>query len=287
MSFDDWKVSLEPKVQGSWNLHQLLPKGMDFFILLSSICGIVGKEGQANYAAGNTYMDALAHHRTRSGEKAASVALGMMEDEGMLAENFDLMAKIRAAGTWMPVLPKELHALLDHFCDPALPVLSPLKCHVVIGIETPVNLRAKGLEPSSWMHQPIGRHFFQLPGTTDSSTSISAVAEKKAVDFPALFASVGSLAEAAGIVTRALVEKLAKSLSIAKEEIDATEPMHRYGIDSLMAVELRNWFASKMNADVAVFEILGESTFVAVGSVVAGRSSFRQAEWDAGEAVCG
>lgn len=122
---------------------------MDFFILLSSLCGIVGKEGRANYAAGNTYMDALAHHRTDTGEKAASIALGMMEDADMLAENADLMAKMRAAGIWMPILPKELHALFDHFCNPALPVLAPLRYHAVIGIETPANLRAKGLEPSS------------------------------------------------------------------------------------------------------------------------------------------
>ena len=60
MTFEDWKASVDPKVRGSWNLHTNLPKGMDFFILLSSLCGIVGKETTANYDAGNSCMDALA-----------------------------------------------------------------------------------------------------------------------------------------------------------------------------------------------------------------------------------
>lgn len=76
MTFDDWKLSVEPKVHGSWNLHTLLPQGMDFFICLSSISGIVGSGGQANYAAANTYMDAFVRYRIMRGEKATSLDLG-------------------------------------------------------------------------------------------------------------------------------------------------------------------------------------------------------------------
>jgi hypothetical protein len=60
---------------------------MDFFILLSSITGIVGTGGQANYAAANTYMDALALSRLESGEKAVSLDLGWIESAGNVAEN--------------------------------------------------------------------------------------------------------------------------------------------------------------------------------------------------------
>lgn len=129
------------------------------------------------------------------------------------------------------------------------------------------------------MRQPIGRHFFQLAGTIDSSSSTGASAANTVVDLSALFASAGTLAEVGCIVTQALTQKLAKSVSIAKEDVDIIEPMHLYGVDSLMAVELRNWFAQKLNADVTVFEILSDSTFAAVGLLVAGRSSFRQVEW--------
>lgn len=75
-----------PKVQGSWYLHQHLPRDMDFFILLSSSVGIAGSRGQGNYSAGNTYEDALAHHRRGLGLPACSIDLGMVLGVGFLAE---------------------------------------------------------------------------------------------------------------------------------------------------------------------------------------------------------
>lgn len=78
MTLEDWKLGINPKVQGTWNLHTLLPRGMDFFICFSSASGIIGPGGAANYAAGNTYMDAFAEHRILQGEKAVSLDLGWM-----------------------------------------------------------------------------------------------------------------------------------------------------------------------------------------------------------------
>ncbi|KAL3473275.1 KR domain-containing protein [Aspergillus californicus] len=78
MPFESWKASKLPKVQGSWNLHTLLPKEMDFFAMFSSIPGIFGNRGQSNYAAGNTFLDALARYRVAIGEKGSSIDLGMV-----------------------------------------------------------------------------------------------------------------------------------------------------------------------------------------------------------------
>ena len=71
----------------------------------------------------------------------------------------------------------------------------------------------------------------------------------------------------------ALTAKLAASIMVAKDDMDVTKPMYRYGVDSLVAVELRNRFAKKLTADIAIFDILGESTFLAVGTLAARRSS--------------
>ena len=67
MSLDEFKVPLSSKVDGSWNLHTLLPSGLDFFILLASVSGACGTHGQANYAAANAFCDALALHGSRHG----------------------------------------------------------------------------------------------------------------------------------------------------------------------------------------------------------------------------
>ena len=277
MTFDDWQTSVKPKVQGSWNLHTLLPKDMDFFILLSSLCGIVGKETTANYAAGNAYMDALAHHRIRNGQKAVSLDLGIMEEEGLLAENADLMAIMKAPGTLVPLRSAQLHALLDYFCDPALDLLSPLQTQAVVGIEIPENMRSKGLEPAAWMYEPRFNHFFQMDKTTTTDSTVD-----KIIEFATLFPTLKSVTEAGTVVADALMDKLSSSISIAKSEMDVDRAMHQYGVDSLVAIELRNWFAKKLGADVAVFDILGGSTFAGIGLLAAGRSEFRQASWGDG-----
>ena len=46
----DWQAITAPKLQGAWNLHELLPKDMDFFVSLASIVGTTGNVGQAIYA---------------------------------------------------------------------------------------------------------------------------------------------------------------------------------------------------------------------------------------------
>ena len=247
---------------------------MDFFLLLSSICGIVGKESQANYAAGNSYMDALAHYRVSNGEKAVSLDLGLMEQEGLLAENASLMAKLKAPGYWIPILSNQLHALLDCFCDPELGTMSHSDCQIVVGIETPANLYSKGLQPAYWMSRPTYSHMFQIGGTEHTSHNSDPV-----IDYARDFSIAGSLADAEAIVVAALVKKMSKSLCMAEEDIDAQKRLHLCGVDSLVAVELRNWFIKEFSADVAVFDILGDFSCVTLGALVAGRSRLQHIQW--------
>src|SRR5271169_5260152 len=87
MTAEGLSAALRPKVNGSWNLHTLLPKDMDFFVMLSSSAGIVGSRGQGNYSAGNTYQDALAHYRVSRNLPAATIDLGMILGVGYVAEN--------------------------------------------------------------------------------------------------------------------------------------------------------------------------------------------------------
>lgn len=85
MSHNQWTHSIRPKVQGSWNLHSLLPEDLDFFIMLSSFAALFGNRSP-NYAAGGAYQDALAHYRRTLGRKGVSVDLGIMRDIGAIAE---------------------------------------------------------------------------------------------------------------------------------------------------------------------------------------------------------
>jgi NADPH:quinone reductase-like Zn-dependent oxidoreductase len=85
MTHDDWLIGTRVKINGTWNLHSRAPRDLDFFIMLSSISGIIGNAGQANYNAGNIFQDNLAHHRCSLGLKATALDLGAVLDVGYLA----------------------------------------------------------------------------------------------------------------------------------------------------------------------------------------------------------
>lgn len=63
------------------------------------------------------------------------------------------------------------------------------------------------------------------------------------------------------------------------EEMAPENKLDSYGVDSLVAVELRNWVAKELDADIAVFETLGGATIAGIGSLAASKSSFKQSSW--------
>ena len=277
MSFEDWNIAVKSKVQGSWNLHFLLPHRMDFFICFSSVAGIIGSGGQANYAAGNTYMDALAHHRVVRGERAVSLDLGWMLAEGVVARNETLRKGFAAAGFLAAIHQKEFHALLDRSCNPTLDIQTAASCQTVVGLESPAAVRAKGMDYPHWMQRPTFRLIHQIGLYGFAQDGIDTTSGERWVDNASLFRAAASLSDASQVVADALVAKLCKALAVPRGDIDTDKPLNAYAVDSLLAVELRNWFAKEYQADVAIFEIM-RASFLALGEVVASKSMIKRGE---------
>jgi hypothetical protein len=139
MDYESWSVAVNCKSIGSWNLHTVLPPGMDFFLILSSISGLSGIRGQANYDAGNTYEDAFARYRVSQGEKCIPLDLGAMLDDGILAEDRNLLNRVLTYGTLEGISRQMFHGMLDYCCNPSLRLLSPSDSQVAIGIGTENN----------------------------------------------------------------------------------------------------------------------------------------------------
>ncbi|WP_328345676.1 type I polyketide synthase [Micromonospora sp. NBC_00421] len=118
---------LRPKVDAAWNLHRLTrDRRLSAFVVFSSIAGLVGTAGQANYAAANTFLDALAQHRRAQGLPATSLAWGLWDSaEGMAGGLGDAdVARWKRSGV-LPLHPEQGMALFDAALGSAEPLLVP------------------------------------------------------------------------------------------------------------------------------------------------------------------
>lgn len=275
MSIEDWQQATRPKVQGTWNLHELLPSGMDFFVLLSSVAGIFGNSGQSNYCAGNTYEDAFARYRTSIGEKAVSIDVGVVLGEGFTAENQDVMDRLLRLNLFHPNSLADIFAILDYYCDPNLQAIEPAESQVITGLELPADIEAKGSDVPSALEQPIFRYMQQAEGSykrlKDSNSQVRS--------FQVAFTSAPSASAASVVVSEALKMKLSRVLGVPVEHIGIDSSLDSYGVDSLIGLELKNWLAKESGADLAVFEILGRATLRDIGKTVTAKSSMRPESW--------
>ncbi len=100
MNWDQFSQVLAPKVKGSWLLHTLTQtQKLDWFVCFSSITALMGSPGQANYAAANAFMDALVHYRRSQGLPGLSVQWGPWDQSGMAASlSTQLQDRLTASG---------------------------------------------------------------------------------------------------------------------------------------------------------------------------------------------
>ncbi|KAJ5403181.1 hypothetical protein N7509_003052 [Penicillium cosmopolitanum] len=250
MNYDEWKESTRPKVQGSWNLHTNLPD-VDFFLTLSSFAGVFGNHGQSNYAAAGAYEDALAQYRRSQGLKAVTLDLGIMRDVGVLAET-GLTDNLREWAEPCGIREAEFHALVENVLAGELDNPGHTPAQIPTGFATGRTVQDTGIS-RPW--------YFD-----DSRFSILALTGSQV-------AQAASIAEASAAVMDALVARVAKSLQSAVSDIDTSRPLHAFGVDSLVAVEVANWVFREIKTRVTVFEILSSVPISTLAEKIALKSS--------------
>ncbi|GFF89731.1 lovastatin nonaketide synthase [Aspergillus udagawae] len=260
MAIEDYLSVLHPKYAGTWNLHRYLPDNLDFFVMLSSISGIIGNATQAAYAAGSTFLDAFAAYRNSLGLQAVSLDLGVITDVGYLAGNRDLAAKMAQQG-FHDTDTATLMSLI------AASIRAPFGEGGTSQIITGLGEWKEGQSLSNF-DAPLFAHFrrqFQQKRGEDQSDEFIGKLRVKLRDNK-------NLEEASGVIYGALSGKIAAHLSVPIESIDASRPITEYGIDSHMAVELRNWISKTMESTVPILDILASSTLLDLAGKIASKS---------------
>ncbi|MEM9763732.1 MAG: alpha/beta fold hydrolase, partial [Pseudomonadota bacterium] len=200
---------LAPKVLGGWHLHALtrdIP--LDFFVLFSSVASLLGSAGQANHAAANAFLDALAHDRRAQGLAALSINWGAWSDIGAAAALVEQMDR-KGMGAISPSSGSRIFSQLLH--EP----------HVQIGIV-----------PVDWQRFPTDRPLLRAFHQADGQAPQATVAEALAAASP----------ERRTAMLSAYIEaQVAQILGHHEDrQIDSTDGFRDLGMDSLTSLELRN-----------------------------------------------
>ena len=214
---------MQPKLNGAWNLHLATRKiDLDFMVYFSSMASLLGSPGQGNYAAANAFMDTLARYRTVKKLPAISINWGPWAGNGMAAgvhkngKRFD--------GGLGSILPEQGTAFLEKILEWPYTEIAVLP------------IRWKGFLKR---FQEIG-----IPSVLKRfSSSDLLVADAGPAEKPELVRQLeeAPVEERLEILTAFLRVRTAKVLGLEEGyAIDAKKPLSEMGLDSLMAIEMKN-----------------------------------------------
>ncbi|PYH37625.1 type I polyketide synthase [Aspergillus neoniger CBS 115656] len=267
MAIDDWNETTAPKVKGTWNLHnEMQLQNLDFFILFSSLSGIVGQHGQAGYASANTFLDAFVKFRTSKGLPCTS---------GYLVEQNELLNKMKGAG-WRPVQESELLEVLGTAMlsattkvtedEPPKPSLvDPNTTLVGIAPVIPLSSPDSSARLRKDVRMSVFRNIRSQGNATSSSDGLrqflsAAKASPEMLNTPQ---SVALLAQEIGKKLLGLV------LRSPDDKIDVSLPLAQLGLDSMVAVEMQAWWKQMFGLDISVLEMLSMGTLKKLGKQAA------------------
>ena len=279
MTYSDWKTAIRPKTIGSWNLYNLLPPDLDFFIFLSSSAGVIGSRGQANYAAGNAFQDALAQHINTTNIRAASIDLGPVLGAGMLAQEPRTLDMLKASG-FFGIRLQDFLCVIERAVAGSTTATDNFPAQVVMGVGTGGLIRQNKPADPYWTRTALFSRLNLVDLPEDDGSLEPAAGEtgegQQSVKYLLAQAGGSDADEAQMIVSSGLRSMMAQSMSLrgGADEVDEGRAPAAYGVDSLVAVGVRNWVFRECGVDISVFEVLGDMSIYDLSGVIVERGGF-------------
>ncbi|KAI1203321.1 hypothetical protein F5X97DRAFT_330342 [Nemania serpens] len=243
-----WQYPIDPKVRGTWNLHECLTgQPLDFFVMLSSISAMTGAPTQSNYCAGNTFLDFFARYRDGLGLPATTVGLSMVLEVGFVSQNLAIEQGISRSGIH-GITERDFLMLMEQAMKPGRVggwrLDDGAKNFLVSGLE-PARLAAD-LDVNGfrfWLQPRVGPLLTAIQRKSEGSGRGGAGGGKAVLDL--------------SDIVEATVEKFAKTFMIPSDDVDPSKPLVAYGMDSMIGTALRNWSFSSFGVDIPASDFMG------------------------------
>lgn len=249
MTHHEYTEVVKSKVQGAWNFHHALnTAALDFFVVLSSAAGTVGNRGQAAYSAANTFLNAFVQHRISLGLPGSSLDLTAVSDAGYLAENLDAAAEVARNLASDTICEVEVLALLEAAIDGHLGVTC--NNHTITGVRI-TNPTPFWTDDAKFKHAREAAEAAAAGGADGQAASFS---------FNDALKAAKSLEDAQSVVCNGLTNKISSVLMLELEEMDVTASLSNYALDSLVAIEVRNFITREFEANLQVLELLSSGS---------------------------
>lgn len=268
MDIFTWTRVLTPKTIGSRNLDIVYDSpDLEFFIMMSSFAAIGGHAGQANYAAANMFMNGLAMNRRERGLAGSAINIGVIYGLGLLArENRQGTYDGLERDGYPPISERDLHHMFLEAIEAGRPIVPNQVGELTTGL---ARYRLDDPRPAHWHHDRRFCHFtvdkvterarnardetsLLTPsnGTQQTNTTVQQLVARAGPD-------AGAVAE---VVQAAFCRRVEAILQHPAGSVPGEASFAELGVDSLAAVEIRNWVYKAVGQDVPVMKILGSTS---------------------------
>ncbi|KAJ5446554.1 hypothetical protein N7491_002636 [Penicillium cf. griseofulvum] len=239
MPFDNYCAVISPKVRGAWNLHERFrdPQSLRFFITISSITGTVGSPIHAAYGAAATYLGSLARMRKAQGLPGVSIDLGPVIKSGDIAEHSNQVIDKSWGDEGLTDM--DINNILDTVISGRYDLSWDAECYTCL------------------LPRPS-----QVPFWFADSRFIHC-------RHPGLMGEQGIN----NIDDKPVIPVMSKSQSVEEDRSIIYEAIvgNTYGVDSLVAGEIRNWIAREMKASLSLPELMSSGSFVELSDTITQR----------------
>lgn len=248
LCYDDLRAVFEPKVRGSQNLHDWsVTKPLDFFIMYSSIAAVFGNRGQAAYAAANRFHVGLNGYRRSLKLVSSVVDLGVVSEVGIVKEKGMLNGALRPWLNYTMSVSDCLHVFAELVLSGK--DFSMHDSNLITGFPT----RGSMSSQQYWHLEPRFNHLLvnnsvylkSCLGSSQRPSVPDRLSQKTGLDFLHI------------TVEKLLLESIADMLQTPAHILDPHRSLVDYGLDSLMAIQVRSFFSRNFNIQIPVLEILG------------------------------